>query len=248
MVAVKVVAARSPASFFITRQILGQLGYVPQCDEDRIVLHLIRPFMDGCNRITKLSLTDGMDAKQQLRFFLVDRLKRRMSWLSRQLVKRYKLHEVVVENAIMLDGESRFFIDILRDVGGVTVALRARIDGEPVQIDLDSAETELVKTLGKRANMPAILAAAETYLSVGNYWAVRRVLDAAPEQEQSQSPHIARIRAISYVQSNDPILAQRYYEIWRTLGGPCRSSFGQLWSSHALSAPSPRHMARSLPC
>ncbi|MEG9883857.1 MAG: hypothetical protein V6Z86_04415 [Hyphomicrobiales bacterium] len=135
-------------------------------------------------------------------------------------MKRYKLREVAVENASLLDGESRFFLDILRDVGGVTVALRAKTDCELAQIDLDPAETELAKTLTEGANTSAMLAAAETYLSVGNYWAVRRVLDAIPQEEQARSPQIARLRAVSSVQSNDPILAERHYELWRALGDP----------------------------
>ena len=116
MVAVAVVGGRSPASFFVARRILGQLGYAPQSDEERGVLHPIRPFMGARERIAKLSLTDDMAPEQQLRFFLVDRLRRRVAWVSRQLVKRYRLREVVIENAAMLDGESRFFLDILEAV------------------------------------------------------------------------------------------------------------------------------------
>ncbi|MEG9883858.1 MAG: hypothetical protein V6Z86_04420 [Hyphomicrobiales bacterium] len=82
MVAIAVVAGRPPASFFVARQILHRLGYAPQSDEERSVLHLIRPFMGARDGIAKLSLTDGMESGEQLRFFLVDRLRRRVSWFS----------------------------------------------------------------------------------------------------------------------------------------------------------------------
>ena len=135
----------------------------------------------------------------------------------------------------------------LRDVGGVTVTLRAETNCKLTRIDLDPAETELAKTFGEGADMPTMLAAAETYLSVGNYWAVRRVLDAVPEKEQARSPRDrpAQSRLLRAVERPDPSR-----KILRALAHPRqprRSGLGQLRPGHALSAPSPKHIARSLP-
>lgn len=209
-------AASNSISFFGARQLLHLLDFQPQTVDDNLTCHLLMPFHGYRDQIKDGSLTDTMDVGAQLRFFLSDRVQRRFSGFARRLVDNFEIEAVNIFNAGTLDAESRFFFDILRDVGNVTLSLHTDAR-EPLPINLDGPENHIERFFAK-GDIVSILDVAEAYLSVGNHWSVQRLLNRLEPALEETSPQIARLRAVAHVLADRPIEAERFYERWKTLG------------------------------
>lgn len=69
---IDIAATSSPVPFFATRQLLSSVGLQADSDEILLALKIIFPFSNIGKQVSKLSLTDSMEAGGQLRFFLMD--------------------------------------------------------------------------------------------------------------------------------------------------------------------------------
>lgn len=136
-----------------------------------------------------------------------------MSFLARELATRYNLTEIRVFNSAFLDEESWFFFKLLRDVGNVKIMMSSETTSLTVNIILAHEEIELCRAVYKR-DTASLLQIAETYLCVGNHWAVIRLTDLIEEQSASW----ARLRAVAHIMADKPFEAECYYKLWRDLG------------------------------
>lgn len=205
--------------YHVLRQVLDQLEFQANSDSDYFVLNLIDPCGNHRKKIDRISLTDNMNRREQLRYFQTGRLNR---WL-RLLGVRFRslnVTAVLVWNSNEIDAESDHALKVLRDVASIEVRYTSRTQNDlaPSRADiLSKSEGELLSKVAL-ADLNAFISVGSAYLSVGNHWAVQRLCKSEYADKFSSSPEFFRLLALSHLLSEDSFAAEAYYNKWKQVG------------------------------
>lgn len=217
-------ATQSNIGFFTIRALLQQINYAPVTDQDRIAMDLINPFAGFRCDLTEISLTDKISQEDQLRFFLNERIERRLRHLAINICERYPIKLVQIFNHNDIDDGSRVFLRSLSQLATFPVIL-TNAQSEPSVVETNDHEKDALNFIGQN-NKDLFICGTKNickiYLRAGDFWSIDRLMNKI--DHRNGDIEIVKLNALSNAMKGATFAAEFLYRRWRSMGSPMEST------------------------
>ncbi|MFE6835361.1 tetratricopeptide repeat protein [Streptomyces sp. NPDC057705] len=190
---------------------------------------LISPAHPACSTVSgDLSLTDGAQAQDRIRFFLKDRLVRNFRDVGRAWLSEVGPCVVNIAHAEFLDDGSRLFFETLATFSSDQIEVNFSVGrdaaGSAIKAPHDDREERIEKLVLRaeeglsESEVDFLYEQAMEYLSVGDSWTAERILRAV--QTQRDTPAIWGRLGLAYTMLGRTLEAEFCYLRWREDSDP----------------------------
>ncbi|MFF5859852.1 tetratricopeptide repeat protein [Streptomyces sp. NPDC012751] len=242
-------AQRKRPTHSLLKALIIEAGFNATEVRERLAMRFLYPLSNQYSiPPAEISMSDGADFAHQIRFFLIERSRRHVRFLSDRILKSLGPTTVHIYNSAALDTGSRDFVSTLSRSG---IAMNFLLHSEeaptgtqlithvPTPEELTAQRHARKKGKLTHSEFTELRSAAERYLNVGDAWTVIPLCERL--LEEASDPELHRIMGIALLLVGKTLEAEAHYLRWRT-GGETQS----VKANYALAMLYARHHPKHL--
>lgn len=242
-VEIMVSAQKRTVEFFALKNALIQMGILNDKSLQK-GLKLIFPNKINLESLERVSLTDSFNYKEQIRFFLKERVIRNFLKLGKAISNLDTSIIFKIYNVNDLDRGSALFFQTISEKFENIQVLYESSGGDAKNLYSDEIEEKIESLILKEdknaEELNFLKEQAQTYINCGDSWSAENLLNVIVKQYKS--PEIYNMLGLSYMLQNRTIEAEYFYNLWRESAG----HFDKAAANYSLSMLYLRHHPNEL--
>jgi tetratricopeptide (TPR) repeat protein len=249
---VKIEAKNQVIGFYVVKLLLKAINYQPNLEHEFISYRLLFPDCElAVEAQQNSSLTEAAIIGEQIRFPLIDKIKRNFRNISCAIAKQHKFLTITITNAELIDEGSHSFLKILEEQlkeSEINLILGKKAEAQDIRYNLSDREESIEQTVLKVGSLSTedfnfLLAEAHRYINCGDAWTAERILKRLEASENTSLVHkVHRLLGLAYGILRRTIEAEFYLEKCRQSG----KAIDLVHSNYALAMLYARHHPKYL--
>lgn len=218
---INLIANKHTVGFGPVKALLSKIEFKPLAPYENMALKVLFPLGDHEDP-NKGNLTDSAEFKDQIRFFMKERIARNFINIQQRIMKEIPYLKINIYKAEELDEGSKLFFDTFCRLRTVEIHY---VLGEPKHEDYvsyfnsrdeNSIETLVNKNQISESDFSFLINSIKIYINSGDSWTAERLLDKV--EKHKQTPFINNMKGLVFTLLGRTVEGEYYYQLWRNSG------------------------------